>query len=125
MINPNLAQDSCLCMCVQYACMCVHDAETKGRHWVSSSTAPQFIFWGKVSHLNPDITNLASLASRHAPWILYLLLPNPVISGKPLCVPGIFVSAKGLNSSALCATSALPTNPPPILDQWTLTLIDH
>lgn len=50
---------------------CVH-VVGQGSRWASSLITVHGIYWGIVSHVNPELTDLASLASQFAPGIPFL-----------------------------------------------------
>lgn len=63
--------------------------------------------------MNPELTNLANLASQVALGISSLYLLNAVITCRPICTPVIHINAGDSNSGPYTCTAAspLPTKP--------------
>lgn len=94
-----------ICMC-RHACTCVH-MHMKGRGWsqISSLIALHFIYWGRVFHLNLQLTDsLVQLALGGS----LSLPPKHRIIGKQPHLPGIYISAGNPNSSPHMCSKCFP-----------------
>lgn len=94
------------CMC-RYMCMLLH---VEAWDWclASSSAVLRPIHWAMVSQLNPDLTNMASLASYLALWVSQISFPSSGITARPPYCPGTSMDSGELNSHSYgCFNSLL------------------
>jgi hypothetical protein len=75
---------ACVCACM---CACAHALTYRRQrwHWLSSIVLFYLIYWGRVSHLNPELTSLASLSSRLALGMLCSHLSGLGLQAVPTC----------------------------------------
>lgn len=105
-------------MCVDkhiYVRACMHfyvhvDVAAKGWSWVSSSVV-LCIIWGRVFHLDPELSGSASVSSHLAAGIPCLGLLN--IVSLSLCQPSTYVCAGDLNSDLHTYTARILLMEPP------------
>lgn len=110
LVNKSL---SCvwLCMCSHmwvgaslYVCMCTCIWRPENWHMVSSLTVFHLMCWPRVSHLNPELTNSANLASHLA---LGIPSPSPVLGLWGTTPPAWCLRAGDWNSASVFAWQAL------------------
>lgn len=82
-------------------CICekVH-VEARGWHKMFRSIALYFIYWDRVSHLNPELSDFTNLTGQFAQGILCFYLPSTRITGRSPYTPSIYTGAKDLNSDS-------------------------